>query len=93
MSACVRLVLDGAPLVAIHKARYYRREDGLALGPGPFVAALEYATGRTAEAVGKPEAAFFQTALDALGCTPEEAVMIGDVSMDGRTGRRRVWVD
>ncbi|PIO52609.1 hypothetical protein TELCIR_26083, partial [Teladorsagia circumcincta] len=36
---------EGAQLVAIHKGRYYRRADGLALGPGPFVAALEYATG------------------------------------------------
>ena len=74
------LVLDGAPLIAVHKARYYRRPDGLALGPGPFVAALEYATGCAAEAVGKPEAEFFRSALDGLGCRPEEAVMIGDVS-------------
>ncbi|KAJ1346335.1 Haloacid dehalogenase-like hydrolase domain-containing protein 2 [Parelaphostrongylus tenuis] len=40
-----RLVLNGAQLIAVHKGRYYRRADGLALGPGPFVAAIEYATG------------------------------------------------
>ena len=28
-----RLLIDGAPLIAIHKARYYKRKDGLALGP------------------------------------------------------------
>ena len=66
----------------MHKARYYRRPDGLALGPGPFVAALEYATGREAEAVGKPEREFFLSALEGLDCQPEEAVMIGDVSWE-----------
>lgn len=29
-----RLLLSGAPLVAIHKGRYYRKKDGLCLGPG-----------------------------------------------------------
>ena len=38
--------IKGADLVAVHKGRYYRRGDGLALGPGPFVAAIEYATGK-----------------------------------------------
>lgn len=75
-----RLVLDGASLIAIHKAKYYKRPDGLALGPGPFVQGLEYATGVTATVVGKPERAFFTEALVSLGCRPEDAVMIGDVS-------------
>ena len=76
----LRLVLEGASLIAIHKARYYRRQDGLALGPGPFVAGLEYATERQAEVVGKPEQSFFLEALRELGCSPEDAIMIGDVS-------------
>lgn len=76
-----RLLLDGAPLIAIHKARYYKRKDGLALGPGPFVTALEYATDTKAIVVGKPEKTFFLEALRDTGCAPEEAVMIGDVSI------------
>lgn len=75
-----RLLLDGAPLIAIHKARYYKRKDGLALGPGPFVTALEYATDTKAMVVGKPEKTFFLEALRDTDCAPEEAVMIGDVS-------------
>lgn len=75
-----RLLLDGAPLIAIHKARYYKRKDGLALGPGPFVTALEYATDTKATVVGKPEKTFFLEALRGIGCEPEEAIMIGDVS-------------
>ena len=73
------MVLDGSPLIAIHKAKYFKRLDGLALGPGPFVAALEYASGTRASVVGKPEKTFFLEALRSLGCSPEEAVMIGDV--------------
>uniref|UniRef100_A0A1A8IVU4 Haloacid dehalogenase-like hydrolase domain containing 2 n=1 Tax=Nothobranchius kuhntae TaxID=321403 RepID=A0A1A8IVU4_NOTKU len=75
------MILDGAPLIAIHKARYYKRKDGLALGPGPFVTGLEYAADCKATVVGKPEKTFFTQALSELGCSPSEAVMIGDVSM------------
>ena len=71
--------MKGCPLIAVHKARYYKRSDGLALGPGPFIEALEYASGRTADIVGKPEPSFFQSALDLLGASAEETVMIGDV--------------
>ncbi len=80
LNQAFRLVLDGAPLIAIHKGRYYQRLDGLALGPGPFVTALEYATNKKAEVVGKPEKQFFLDALGSLGAglRPEEAIMIGD---------------
>lgn len=76
-----RLLLQGCPLIAIHKVRYYKRGDGLALGPGPFVSALEYASDTRAEVVGKPEPMFFQQALQDMGCTAENAVIIGDVSI------------
>ena len=76
-----RLLLDGGKLIAIHKTRYFERGDGLALGPGPFVAALEFASGRVAEVVGKPEPAFFSSVLRDIGCEADEAVMVGDVSI------------
>lgn len=82
MNKAFRMILDGAPLIAIHKARYYKRKDGLALGPGPFVTGLEYATDCKATVVGKPEKTFFTQALSDLGCIPSEAVMIGDDARD-----------
>ncbi|NXN70990.1 HDHD2 protein, partial [Himantopus himantopus] len=82
MNRAFRLVLDGAPLIAIHKARYFKKKDGLALGPGPFVAGLEYATDAKATVVGKPEKTFFLEALRGTDCAPEEAVMIGDDCRD-----------
>ena len=56
------------PLIATHRSRYLGDSDGaLSLGPGPFVAALENATGKTAETVGKPERKFFELVLNSFG--------------------------
>jgi ribonucleotide monophosphatase NagD (HAD superfamily) len=56
------------PLIATHRARYFGDADGaLSLGPGPFVAALENATGKRAETVGKPERKFFEMVLNSFG--------------------------
>ncbi|XP_073440865.1 haloacid dehalogenase-like hydrolase domain-containing protein 2 isoform X1 [Dendrobates tinctorius] len=82
LNQAFRLALDGAPIIAIHKARYYKKKDGLALGPGPFVTALEYATDTKAIVVGKPEKTFFLEALRSTNFCPEEAVMIGDDCRD-----------
>jgi HAD superfamily hydrolase (TIGR01458 family) len=67
-----------ARLVALGLTRYWRAAEGLRLDVGPFVKALEYASGRDAVVLGKPSAAFFETALESLGVTPAQAVMIGD---------------
>ncbi len=75
-----RLLVEGGRLIAIHKAKYYKREDGLAIGPGAYVTGLEYASGRTAEVVGKPEQRFFRSVLRELNSPANETVMIGDVS-------------
>lgn len=40
-----RIIPGNAALIAIHKGRYYQKKDGLHLGPGAYVAGLEYATG------------------------------------------------
>ncbi|KAJ4442845.1 haloacid dehalogenase-like hydrolase domain-containing protein 2 [Periplaneta americana] len=76
LNKAFRLLLTGAPLIAIHYGRYYKRSDGLALGPGPFVKGLEYASDCSSEIVGKPSRAFFESALG--GIDPAHAVMIGD---------------
>jgi HAD superfamily hydrolase (TIGR01458 family) len=78
LNHAMRLVLDGALLVALEKDRVWMAEDGLSLSAGPFVAALEYATGREAQLVGKPSPDFFGQALQELGIPPGEAAMVGD---------------
>ncbi|KAJ1653831.1 Haloacid dehalogenase-like hydrolase domain-containing protein 2 [Dispira simplex] len=80
LNEAFNLIRKGAPLIAIHKARYYATPAGLAMGPGGFVEALEYATRTQATVVGKPEKTFFTLALEALGLEdcPHEVAMIGD---------------
>ncbi|XP_002739766.2 haloacid dehalogenase-like hydrolase domain-containing protein 2 [Saccoglossus kowalevskii] len=84
-----RLVLEGSTLIAVHKARYYKRNDGMALGPGPFVEAIEYATESKAVVVGKPKKGFFLSALKGMECKPQNAVMIGDDVRDDVGGAQQ----
>ena len=73
-----RHVLGGAVLLAIQKNRYWRRGGALCLDAGPFVAALEFATGVTAEVAGKPSAAFFAAAAESMDVPLELRVVVGD---------------
>jgi len=73
-----RQVMNGAELIALQKNRYWMRADGLSLDVGPFVAALEFATGAEAYVVGKPARAFFAEVLSDLGTSAAATAMIGD---------------
>ncbi len=78
MNSAFRFLLEGAALIALEKDRYWMAEDGLMLSAGPFVSALEYATGNVAVVMGKPSRTFFELALDSMGAGAAEAAMIGD---------------
>lgn len=78
LNQAFRLLMAGAPLIAMGRNRYFKEEGGLSLDMGPFVAALEYAAGVEAEVVGKPAPAFFHAALADMECRSEAAWMIGD---------------
>ena len=68
-----------AKLIAVHKATYFKVPKGVMLGPGPFIEALESATGKKALFVGKPEPTFYCSVLKDVNSTAAETVMIGDV--------------
>jgi HAD superfamily hydrolase (TIGR01458 family) len=68
----------GARLVCLHKNRWWQTSTGALLDTGAFVAGLEYAADARAEVVGKPTAAYFESALEELDAAPGEAVMVGD---------------
>ncbi len=79
LNAAFRALDPQAAFLALARNRSFRDADQkLSLDAGPFVAALEYATGRTATVLGKPSAEFFGAAIDSLGCARADAVMIGD---------------
>lgn len=76
LRAATRAILAGARMIAAGRDRTYPMPGGPWPATGAVVAALEYATGREAESVGKPEPQVFLTALDRLG--PGRALVVGD---------------
>jgi HAD superfamily hydrolase (TIGR01458 family) len=73
-----QLCMEGAPLIAIGKNRYFKTEEKLQLDAGAFVTALEWAAGIEAVVVGKPAAFFYETVVKSTGLQPEECLMVGD---------------
>jgi len=78
LNLALRLILDGAEILALERDRYWMESDGIVLSAGPFVAALEYATGKKSELMGKPSWKFFKMAMDDMGKRAEQVAMIGD---------------
>ena len=72
------LVQSGVCLIALHKNRYCRRDGHISLDLGPFVTAIEYASGVEAIVMGKPDAGFFHMALRDLDLPHSDVVMVGD---------------
>jgi HAD superfamily hydrolase (TIGR01458 family) len=87
-----RLLMQGLPLMAMARNRYFMEPDGLSLDMGAFVAGLEYSAGVTAEITGKPAPAFFNAALAELGIAPAEAVLIGDDLSDDIGGAQAAGI-
>ena len=78
MNHAFRLLLDGAPLYAMGINRYFKDGDQFSLDAGPFVHALEYASSTKATVIGKPAREFYLSAVESLGCDPQQTVMVGD---------------
>ena len=84
-------VLAGAEIVAAGRDRTFPAAGGMWPGTGAIVAALEYATERTARIAGKPDSLMFTTARDRLGGGRE--LMIGDRLDADLLGAASVGID
>ena len=78
ITKAVRLVLNGARLIATNSDLTGPTEFGIAPACRSLVAPVELATGRKAYFMGKPNPLMMRTGLRMLGCHSGEAVMIGD---------------
>ena len=78
LNQAFRHLMKGAELLAIQRNRYWHTDGGLSLDAGPFIAALEYGSGKTATLVGKPSPAFFEAAARELGVPREQIAVVGD---------------
>ena len=73
-----RNLMEGGELLAIQRNRYWHTRGRLSLDAGPFVAALEYASGKTATLAGKPSPVFFEAAARELGFPHDRIAVVGD---------------
>jgi HAD superfamily hydrolase (TIGR01458 family) len=79
MNVAFRELQNGAPFLALARNRVFRDLDGrLSLDAGPFVEALECASGTKARLFGKPSPEFFLAAVASTGCDPADVAMVGD---------------
>jgi HAD superfamily hydrolase (TIGR01458 family) len=89
IDAAFRCLMGGAELLALQKNRYWRTETGLSLDAGPFVAALEYASGKRASVLGKPEPEFFRLALEDMKLEASDVAVVGDDAESDVAGAKR----
>ena len=78
LSEALRHLLAGADLIGTNADPTFPIPNGFALGAGSLVAALETAAGRKARIMGKPYPAMFVAAVDRLGSSVANTLMIGD---------------
>jgi HAD superfamily hydrolase (TIGR01458 family) len=89
--ACDAIVNHEAALIALHRNRLYTDAAGrVAPSVGPSVAAIEYATQKEATVMGKPSPAYFQQALDELGLSPADVVIVSDDPLTDLVGGKRM---
>ncbi len=72
------LIRSGAPFIATNPDRTFPVPEGLVPGAGAIVAAVETATDVKPKVVGKPEPEMYLAALERLGTTIEETLVVGD---------------
>ena len=88
-----RLARNGAGLIAAHDSAHFMYKTGPAMAAGPFVRAIEYASGKRATVVGKPSPLMFRIALRRARCRKEDAVMVGDQLDTDIEGALRAGID
>jgi NagD protein len=78
LETAVRLILDGAKLIATNLDPHCPTSSGVRPGCGATIAYLETATGARAFSVGKPSPVMMRVARKELGLATSDTIMIGD---------------
>jgi glycerol-1-phosphatase len=78
LRAATRALHAGAALFATNREPALPMPDGYWPGTGAILAAVEFASGKSATICGKPERELFEQALERLETAPERAAIIGD---------------
>ncbi len=78
LTPAIRHLANGAVLIASNADAVIPTADGPEPEAGPIAAFLESASGQKAIMLGKPQTEIFDIALERLGLTSDEVIMIGD---------------
>ncbi|MRJ02149.1 MAG: TIGR01458 family HAD-type hydrolase [Epsilonproteobacteria bacterium] len=93
LNEAFRKLEEGYGFLATNVNRYFRDRDGLlSLDAGGFVKGLEYASGRSAKVLGKPNCEFFALAIRSMGVAKEEVIMVGDDIEGDIVGAKSCWL-
>uniref|UniRef100_A0A0R3S139 Phospholysine phosphohistidine inorganic pyrophosphate phosphatase n=1 Tax=Elaeophora elaphi TaxID=1147741 RepID=A0A0R3S139_9BILA len=80
MNAAFRVLHETSDplIVTLGCGKFYQRIDGPCMDVGGFTRALQYACDARIITIGKPDEQIFKAAVDDMGLTADEVVMIGD---------------
>lgn len=78
LNQAFQLLNHGAAFIGIGMNRYFMTNNGLQLDAGPFIHALEWATGISPLIMGKPNKTFFDQVVASTPYQASECMMIGD---------------
>ena len=84
------LIRSGKRFIGTNPDKTYPTPQGLAPGAGVVLAAIDAASGQTPEIMGKPRREIFEIALDRLGTSPRQTLMIGDRVETDILGARQI---
>ena len=72
------LIRSGVPFIGTNPDRTFPTPEGQVPGAGSILAAIQTATDIEPLVIGKPNPAMYQFALERMGTTPEETLIVGD---------------
>lgn len=79
LTRALRCLKQGAKLAAPNADLYFPHDEGLVPGNGAVLAAVAAMAKRPPDLlVGKPEPHILNAAMERMGCSPEECLMVGD---------------
>lgn len=78
LSRATLLIRTGAPFIGTNPDRSFPTPEGQAPGAGSILALLQTASDQPPLIMGKPQTAIYEAALERLGASAEETLVVGD---------------
>ena len=78
IARAAQLIRGGAAFIGTNPDKTFPTPQGLYPGAGVMLAAVESASGAKPTVIGKPQSGMYQVALERLGTSPTETLVVGD---------------